>query len=150
MAGQRGGHDRMMKDLDLTADQQARIKAIHAKYAAQLKSARDASRPNLDAMKKARASGDTAAMRAAREKMRADMRANMAPVQKVRQQEMAEIRAVLTPDQQQKFDAQQAKMKARMDSMGVRGQKGRGAWMGKRPAKAGQPAQPVKPAQPIN
>ena len=142
--GQRGGHARMMKGLDLTADQQSRIKAIHEKYAAQMKSARDAARPDMDAMRAARTAHDTAAMRAAREKLKA----NMAPMQKVRQQEMAEVRSVLTADQQKKFDAQQAKMRSKMQSrMGQRGQ--RGAWMGKRSARPAHPATPAAPAQPV-
>jgi periplasmic protein CpxP/Spy len=148
--GQRGGHGRMMQDLGLTADQKARMKAIHAKYAAQMKSARDASKSDRDAMKAARAASDTAAMRAARAKLQA----NMAPMQKVRQQEMAEIRSVLTPDQQTKFDAQHAKMQAKMNRRGQHG-----AWMGKRSAKHAHPATPAQratpaipatPAQPAN
>jgi len=130
--GPRRGPGNMMKDLNLTADQQARIKAIHAKYAAQMKAAHDASKPDLDAMKAARTSGDTAAMRAAR----ARMRANMAPAMKLREQEMAEVRAVLTAEQQQKFDAQRAQMKSRMGKMGNHG------WMGNHPQR---PAQPPKP-----
>lgn len=123
-ASPRHGHGGMMKALGLTADQQAKMKAIHARYAPQMKSAFAASKPDFDAMKAARTSGDTAAMRAARARMQADM----APSQKVRDQEMAEMRGVLTPAQQQKFDAQRAQMKANM------GKKGHGGWMGKRAA----------------
>lgn len=130
-----GGHGRMMKELGLTADQQARMKAIHAKYAPQMKSARDAAKPDFDAMKAARTHGDTVAMRAARAKLQSDM----APTQTVREQEMAEMRAVLTPAQQQKFDTHQAQMKANMGKHGHRG-----GWMSKRPAKAAQPASVTK------
>ena len=130
VSGPRHGHGRMMQDLGLTADQQARMKAIHTKYAPQMKSARDASKPDFDAMKAARTSHDTAAMRAARAKLQSDM----APTQKVRQQEMAEMRGILTPTQQQKFDADQAKMKARMGKRGPRGS------MANRPPAPAQPA----------
>lgn len=136
--GAHRGHDGMMKDLNLTADQQARMKAIHTKYAAQMKAAHDASKPDLDAMKAARTRGDTAAMRTARAKMRSDM----APMMKLRQQEMAEARAVLTTEQQQKFDARHAQMKARMGNRGNHG------WTGKRPPRPAQPVKPVVPAQP--
>ena len=129
--GPRRGQANMMKDLNLTADQQSKVKTIRTKYAAQMKTARAAAKPDMDAMKAARTRGDTAAMRS----MRARMRADMAPSMKLRQQEMAETRAVLTPDQQTKFDAQQAKMKARM---GARGQRG---FRGKRPPNA-QPSIP--------
>jgi periplasmic protein CpxP/Spy len=127
-----GGHGAMMKELGLTADQQAKMKAIHQKYAPQMKSAFAASRPDMDAMRAARSRGDTAAVRAARQKMRADM----APTQKVREQEMAEMRGVLTPAQQQKFDSSRAKMKANMGKGGHRD------WMGKRGAKPATPANP--------
>ncbi|MEO7104354.1 MAG: Spy/CpxP family protein refolding chaperone [Gemmatimonadaceae bacterium] len=119
MSQRRGGHN-MMKDLNLTADQQSKVKAIRTKYAAQMKTARAASKPDMDAMKAARTRGDTAAMRSLRDKMRADM----APSMKLRQQQTAEMRAVLTPDQQKTFDAQQAKMKARMGARGQRGMRG--------------------------
>ena len=123
-AGMRPGHARMMKDLGLTTEQQARMKAIHEKYAPQMKAAFAASKPDMDALRAARKSGDTAALNAARAKMRADM----APNQKIRQQEMAEMREVLTPAQQQKFDADRAKMKSH------EGKRGQG-WMGKHAAK---------------
>jgi|GEM_PF-712782 len=119
--GPRGHRPNMMKDLNLTADQQSKVKAIRTRYAAQMKTARAASKPDMDAMKAARTRADTAAMRSLRDKMRADM----APSMKLRQQEMAETRAVLTPDQQKKFDAQQARMKARMGSRGSRGVRGK-------------------------
>ncbi|MEO7217636.1 MAG: Spy/CpxP family protein refolding chaperone [Gemmatimonadaceae bacterium] len=122
----------MMKELDLTADQQARMKAIHSKYASQMKAARASSKPDMDAMKAARTRGDTAAMRVAREKMRADMAPNM----KLRQQEMAEVRGVLTPDQQKKFDARRSTMKA-----GKRGG-GKHGWNGKQPAKPAATGRP--------
>ena len=123
-AGMRPGHARMMKDLGLTTEQKAQMKAIHAKYAPQMKAAFAASKPDMEALRAARKSGDTTALNAARAKMRADM----APNQKIRQQEMAEMRAVLTPAQQQKFDADRAKMKSHEGKGGHR-------WMGKHAAK---------------
>jgi Spy/CpxP family protein refolding chaperone len=125
------GHGRMMADLGLSADQQARIKAIHTKYGSQMKAARGTSKPDLDAMKAARANHDTAAMRAARAKLRADM----GPSMNVRKQEMTEMRSVLTPAQQQKFDAQRAQMKAK-----AKGAKGTRGWKHNRPANSTQPA----------
>jgi periplasmic protein CpxP/Spy len=123
-------HGDMMKNLNLTADQQAKMKAIHEKYEPQMKAAREKSRPDFDAMKKARASHDTAAMKAARTRLQADM----APTQSVMKQQMAEMRAILTPEQQQKMDSAHVHMKGRM------GGRGFGPGMGTRPA------QPVKPA----
>lgn len=104
-----GPHGGMLvKELGLTADQQARMKAIRAKYAPQMKAARDAARPDFEAMRSARAKGDTAAMTVASNKLRA----TMAPTEKARQAQMSELRAVLTPAQQQTMDADRATMKA--------------------------------------
>lgn len=116
--GPRHGHG-MMKDLNLTADQKARVKAIHEKYASQFKTTRANFKPDFDAMKAARARGDSAAMRAARAKLQADR----GPSMQIRQQEMAEVRGILTPDQRAKFDADQAKWKANAGKRGGRGQR---------------------------
>lgn len=115
--GMRGpGHGDMFQSLNLTAAQKAQVTTIQQKYASQFRSARDASRPDFDAMRAARQKGDTAAVRAAREKLRADM----APTQKVREQEMAEVRAILTPAQQQQLDALNAQRGQRADGRGGR------------------------------
>jgi Spy/CpxP family protein refolding chaperone len=119
-AGQHRGHNGMMKDLGLTTDQQARMKAIHEKYAPQMKTAMTSSKPDFDAMRAARSKGDSAGMRAARAKLRSDM----APGQKVREQEMSEMRGVLTADQQKKFDAKRTQMKANAGKWHHRGGKG--------------------------
>ena len=121
MRGMRGpGHEGMFKSLNLTDAQKAQVKAIHEKYAAQFKSARDAAKPDFDAMRAARQKGDTAAARAAREKLHADM----APTQKVHEQEMAEIRAILTPAQQQQLDQLRAQRAQRGEGHGHWGRKG--------------------------
>ena len=131
---QRGMMHRGMRDLNLTADQKAKMKAIRAKYAPQMKAAREKAKPDFDAMKAARASHDTAAMRAARAKLQADM----APTQNVMKQQMAEMRAILTPEQQQKFDSASARMKGHM------GGRGFGPGMGTRPVRPMKPAGATK------
>ncbi len=108
MGPRHGHHGMMMKELNLTADQQAKVKAIHAKYKSQMKASATTFKPDRDAMKTARARGDSAGMRAARTKLQADM----APGRQVHEQELNEVRDVLTPAQQEKFDATRAKMKA--------------------------------------
>ncbi|MDQ2890761.1 MAG: Spy/CpxP family protein refolding chaperone [Gemmatimonadota bacterium] len=117
-----GHHGMMLKELNLTADQKTRIKAIHARYKPQMKAKAATFKPDRDAMKAARARGDSAGVRAARARLQADM----APTRQVREQEMNDVRAVLTPAQQQQFDAERARMKA--------GGKGRGQ-MGRHAAK---------------
>jgi Spy/CpxP family protein refolding chaperone len=102
-----------------TDAQKAQIKAINEKYKPQFKSFRDAMKPAMDEAKAARQRGDTAAVRAAFAKTES----TRAQVQALRAQESAEIRAVLTPDQQKTFDANVAKMKTRDEH----GKKGRGS-----------------------
>lgn len=103
-------HDRMMATLNLTDAQKAQIKAIHAKYEPQVKAARQAMRTQMEAARAARAKGDTAAVRA----NRAQMKAAMEPMSRIHQQEMAEIRAILTPEQQAKFDTMKSQRKGMM------------------------------------
>ena len=116
-AGMRGpGHGDMYKSLNLTDAQKAQVKAIHQKYAPQMKSARDAAKPDFDAMRAARQKGDTAAARAAGAKLRADM----APTHKLREQEMAEVRGILTPAQQQQLDTLKTKHAQRAEARGAK------------------------------
>lgn len=107
MQGRRGpGGDRGFgRDLNLTDAQKAQIKTINAKYKPQREALRNQSKPFMDAAKAARQKGDTAAARANFEKARQVMQ-NAS----FRTQEQAEIRAILTPDQQAKFDAHQKTM----------------------------------------
>ena len=101
-----------------TDAQKAQIKAIHEKYQPQFKSFRDAMKPAMDEAKAARQRGDTAAARAAFAKTESTRQ----QAQALRAQETAEIRAVLTPEQQKTFDTNVAQMKTRGDHM----QKGHG------------------------
>ncbi len=94
-------HEQMMEQLGLTASQKAQVKAIHAKYEPQIKAERERMRPQMEAARAARAKGDTAAAHADR----ANLRTSMEPMRKIHEQEMAEVRAILTPAQQAKFDA---------------------------------------------
>jgi len=120
--GHRGGaeHERMMQALNLTDAQKAQVKAIHQKYDAQFKALHQTMKPQMDAMRAARQKGDTAAMRAQREQMRSQME----PMRKLHEQEMAEVRAILTPAQQQQFDAMKAKFAKRGAKGGHWGKRG--------------------------
>ena len=94
-----GGRDGFGRDLNLTDAQKAQIKAIRAKYQPQSAAVRAQAKPLIEAANAARQKGDTAAFRS-----------NMAQAHQVMQnatyrtQQNAEIRAILTPDQQAKFD----------------------------------------------
>jgi Spy/CpxP family protein refolding chaperone len=85
----RGGPhgDPMLKDLNLTKDQQAQVQLIRDRY-----------RLKADSLRVGGAAHDSTSRAAFRSMMT---------------QEMGEIRAVLTPDQQKQFDDKIAKMKER-------------------------------------
>ena len=95
-----------MADLNLTEAQKAQIKTIREKYKPQNEALRTQAKPFMDAARAARQKGDTAAARSNMEKARQIMQGG----QSIRTQEMAEIRNILTPAQQAKFDARQKEM----------------------------------------
>lgn len=104
------GH--MATALGLTADQQAKMKAIHEKYRDAAKanhaSARAQSQAFRTAMEDPKASD--AQLRQAFDEMNAQRFQSLLQRRAMRQ----EMRAVLTPDQQAKADAMRAEMKDRM------------------------------------
>jgi Spy/CpxP family protein refolding chaperone len=102
----------------LTDAQKAQIKTIRAKYQPQNEALRTQAKPFMDAARTARQKGDTVAARTNMEKARQVMQGG----QNIRTQENGEIRAILTPDQQAKWDANQKKMAER----GKAGHKGWG------------------------
>ena len=91
------------RDLNLTDAQKTQMKAIRQKYQPQNQALRDRAKPFMEAARTARQKGDSVAFRSNMEKARQVMQSG----QSVHTQENAEIRAILTPDQQAKFDAQQ-------------------------------------------
>jgi protein CpxP len=115
MRGRKGGRE-FGADLNLTDAQKAQIKAIRQKYQPQAQALRTQAKPYMDAAKAARQKGDTAAFRSNMEKARQVMQ-NAS----FRAQETAEIRAVLTPEQQAKFDARQKAMADRKANGGKHG-----------------------------
>lgn len=108
------GAGALMRGVNLTDAQKAQVKAIHQKYQDQFKSIREANKPAMDEARAARQRGDTAAARAAFQKGRGQF-------ESLRQQEMSEIRGVLTADQQKTFDANLEQLKAHQGKHGQRG-----------------------------
>jgi Spy/CpxP family protein refolding chaperone len=107
MQGRRGGSRAGIgADLNLTDAQKAQIKTIRAKYQPQNEALRNQAKPFTDAARAAHQKGDSVAARTNMEKARQVMQGG----QSFRTQENAEIRAILTPDQQAKWDARQKKM----------------------------------------
>jgi len=91
------------RDLNLTDAQKTQIKAIRQKYQPQNQALRDRAKPFMEAARAARQKGDTVGFRSNMEKAQQVMQSG----QSFRTQEQAEIRAILTPEQQAKFDAHQ-------------------------------------------
>jgi Spy/CpxP family protein refolding chaperone len=124
----RGFGGSLAKDLNLTDAQKAQVKTIHEKYRPRLEAIRSQLKPQVDNARALRAKGDTAGARAAFTKTRADARERMLAI---RQQEQAETRNILTPEQRTKFDAAQAQRKKWMEEHAkegrARGMYGRGA-----------------------
>ena len=149
---QRGAHG-AMGQLDLSDSQKDQIKAIHAKYRTQFEQLRAQSRPDMEAARAARQRGDTAAARAAMTRARSFG----TQVAALRQQEQAEVRAVLTAEQRTRLDARQAQMRERraqhdsarkgvrerraQGDSGRRGARPRGM-QGRRPNRGARPARP--------
>lgn len=111
-----------MRGVKPTDAQRTQIRAIHEKYKPQFESLRATMKPAIDEAKAARQRGDTAAARAAFAKTATSRQ----QAQALRGQEQGEIRAILTPAQQQAFDANIAREKSRGDGMREgRGRRGR-------------------------
>jgi len=98
--GGREGRD-FGRDLNLTDAQKAQAKAIRQKYQPQRDALRNQAKPFMEAARSARQKGDSVAFRTNMDKARQVMESGKSS----HAQEQAEIRAILTPDQQVKFDA---------------------------------------------
>lgn len=114
-----GGREGFGRDLNLTDAQKTQIKAIRQKYQPQNEALRAQVKPFTEAAHAARQKGDTAAFRTNMEKAHQVIQAAS-----FKTQERAEIRAILTPDQQVKFDAHE-KQRAEGGHKGW-GRKGKG------------------------
>jgi protein CpxP len=115
-----GGREGFGRDLNLTDAQKAQIKTIRQKYQPQNEALRAQAKPYVEAARAARQKGDTAAFRSNMEKAH-----QLRQGASFRAQEQAEIRAVLTPEQQAKFDARKKEHDAKRGNKGW-GRKGHG------------------------
>jgi Spy/CpxP family protein refolding chaperone len=129
----RGGF-RLGRDLNLTESQRTQIAAIHQKYRPQHQALHDRARPFLDAARIARQNWDSAGYRINTERARQVLTGGEA----IRNQEVAEIRNVLTVEQRTKFDARQKQMTERRSRM-----KAEGGWRG-RANRSGQSGPGIK------
>ena len=117
--GQGMGPERMLlKGITLSETQKSELKQLMDTQRAQTEQERGQGRGNFEALRTARANGDTATVRRLMEEQRTRMDTR-------RDQQVAAIRAILTSDQLATFDANVAEMKKRQAEMGP-GMRGRG------------------------
>ena len=106
--------------IQLTEQERTQIQTIREKYQEELRPERPDERPNTDELRKARQSGDTAALRVAMEAQRAQraevMKAQMEKSQAVIARAQGELRAALLPEHREQFDANVAKLKERREN----------------------------------
>jgi Spy/CpxP family protein refolding chaperone len=130
MEGRRGERDGALRGVKLSDAEQAKVQAINTKYAAEGKTLRESMKPAMQEARALRQKGDTAGLRALREKNKGG-RDQLQALQVRRQ---AEIRTALTPENQKVFDAnveKQAKRRAEWAKNGKAGKLGgRGAHRG--------------------
>ena len=104
----------LFRGIDLSGTQRARLDSIRAKYRAESKPLRDQMMPAMREARAARQSGDSAKLQAARK----DMSASREKMRALHNQELAEIRGVLTPEQQATFDKNASEVRERMRAKG--------------------------------
>ena len=99
----------LFRGVQLTNAQKQQVKAIHARYKPQLEALRESMKPALQDARAARQKGDTAAAKAAFARTAGDR----AKARAILEQEAKDVRAILTPEQQGKFDQNVARMRDR-------------------------------------
>lgn len=107
MGRRRGGPEgALLKGITLSSEQKARLKELRQQDAKQMQGNRDEFRKAMQDARAARQRGDTAVARTKMEALRSQM-------QRQRDQQLAAVRNVLTPEQQKQFDANRAEMEKR-------------------------------------
>ena len=118
--GMKGRGNRGMRALfrgvELTAEQRTQVRQIAEKYQPQRKSLMEAMRPAMADARTARQRGDSAAAKAAFDRT-ADSRAKLTVL---RDQQLREVRGILTAAQQQTFDRNVAQAKEKMQKRQAR------------------------------
>jgi Spy/CpxP family protein refolding chaperone len=105
-AGGRGGRaGGALKGITLSDAEQAKLKAIHGKYATEGKSLRESLKPAMQDARAARQKGDTVAAKAVWERSKGGRE----QLKALRDRQQAEVRGALSPENQKLFDANVAK-----------------------------------------
>jgi len=110
MKGARGLRGQLFKGITLSDAEKANLKAVHTKYAAQMKTLREQAKPQLQAARDARQRGDSAALKEIWQKSAGQRE----QTKQLLTAERNELRAALTPANQTKFDANVAAFEKRV------------------------------------
>ncbi len=105
----RGADQALLRGITLSDGEKANLKAVHAKYASQMKAIREQYKPQHDQIRAARQRGDTAAIRS----LMAQNSGERDQTRSLMTAERNDLRGALTPENQAKFDANAATMKKR-------------------------------------
>ncbi len=135
MDGARGMRGGALHGLTLSDAEQAKVKEIRARQKAEAASMRESMKPMMQEARTLRQKGDTAGLRALRERNKGTHE----KMQAVQARYQSEIRAALTPANQAKFDAnvqEQAKRRAEWQKDGKQGRHGARKG-GRRPSSTG-------------
>lgn len=118
----RGMHgERFEQKLNLTDAQKEQIRTIRASFREQNKAFFETAQATREQFRDAKKSGDTARADA----LKATMEAHRTQMQHIRQQQRAQIAAILTPEQRTQFEELEAKRAAHHQKMGDRGMHGK-------------------------
>jgi Spy/CpxP family protein refolding chaperone len=109
----RGMHAGLFRGIQLSEAERAKVQQVHERYRPRMEQAMQANRTANEGaraqVREARERGDTAALRA----LRASAASRTAAMRPLMDSLRAEMRAALTPEHQQRFDANVASMKTR-------------------------------------
>jgi protein CpxP len=106
----KGHHQAFMKDLNLTAEQQAKIKSIRESFRESHKSEFEAMKAKHQELRKLKQSGADAQTLAAK---REELKGQFPNLKADRERMMNDIKAVLTPEQRAKLEAKKAEFMQR-------------------------------------
>ena len=108
---------RLFKGITLSDAEKANVKNVQTRYASQMKAVREQLKPQIQAARKARQRGDTAALRAMWQKSAAERE----QIKTLLASEKNDLRAALTPENQAKFDANVKQLEQRVAKRATRG-----------------------------
>jgi Spy/CpxP family protein refolding chaperone len=107
--GERGERWGALRGIKLSDAEQAKVKEIHAKYAAEGQTLRESLKPVMEEARSLRQKGDTAGLRALWDRNKA----SRDQMQALRVRQQVEVRTALSPENQKLFDANVQEMAAR-------------------------------------